>query len=180
MEEVTMFSKSKIGLALAAMMLPATPALAQAIAVGMQVTDSAGAPVGTVTAINGDTIVVKTDKHEAAVAKTSVTPANGKLLFGMTQAQLDAQIEKSEAAADASVKAGATVKGSAGTPIGTIESADADWVTIAIDPTHKLKIPRSGVRGNPDGTVTAGLTAADVQAELQKSATPAPAATPPK
>jgi preprotein translocase subunit YajC len=170
-----MFSKSTIGLAFAALLLPATPAMAQAVSVGMQVTDSTGAPVGTVTAINGDNVVVKTDKYEAALAKTSFTATGGKLLFGMTQAQLDAQIEKAKAAADASVKAGASVKGAAGTAIGTIESADADWVTIDIDATHKLKVPRSGVRGNADGTVTVGLTADQVQAELQKSATPAPA-----
>lgn len=165
-----MFSKSAIALALAALVLPAAPALAQAITVGMQVTDASGAPVGTVAGINGDTVVVKTDKHEAALAKTSFTAAKGKLLIGMTQAQLDAQVEQGLAAAQASVKAGASVKGAAGTPIGTIESADADWVTVTLDPTHKIKLPRSGVRGNPDGTVTVGLTAAQVQAELAKAA----------
>lgn len=170
-----MFSKSTIALAFAALVLPATPAIAQAITVGMQVTDASGAPVGTVVGINGDTVVVKTDKHEAALAKTSFTATGGKLLIGMTQAQLDAQIEQGLAAANASVKAGASVKGAAGTPIGTIESADSDWVTVSLDPTHKIKLPRSGVRGNPDGTVTVGLTAAQVQAELQKAATAAPA-----
>lgn len=175
-----MFSKSTIGLGLAALLLPAAPALAQAISVGTQVTDSTGAPVGTVTAVNGDNVVVKTDKYQAALARTSLTASGGKLLFGMTQAQLDAQIEKSQAAAEASVKAGASVKGAAGTPVGTIESVDADWVTIAVDPTHKLKLPRSGVRGNADGTVTVGLTAAEVQAELQKSAAPATTPAPAK
>ena len=48
-------------LALAA---PAAPALAQAApAVGMQIVDTAGAPVGTVTAIKGDNLQVKTYKH---------------------------------------------------------------------------------------------------------------------
>lgn len=169
-----MFSKFTVSLALAGLLLPATPALAQAISVGMQVTDSAGAPVGTVAAINGDSVVIKTDKYQAAVARTSFTPAGGKLLFGMSQAQLDAQIEKSQAAAEASVKPGAAVKGTAGAAIGTIDSADADWVTIAVDPTHKLKLPRSGVRGNADGTVTVGLTAEQVQAELKQSAAPSP------
>ena len=55
--------------------LPAAPAQAQAITVGMQVTDTAGAPVGTVTAIQGDNLVVKTDKHEALLPRTSFTPA---------------------------------------------------------------------------------------------------------
>ena len=172
-----MFTKSKVSLALAAMVLPTTPALAQAITVGMHVTDESGAPVGTVTAINGDNVVVKTDKHEAALAKTSFTPASGKLLFGMTQAQLDAEIEKSLAAADTAIKPGANVKGASGTQVGTIDSADAEWVTIATDATHKIKIPRSGARGNPDGTVVIGLTAEQVQAELAKAAPAAASAT---
>ncbi|MGZ2411457.1 phage tail tube protein FII [Sphingomonas sp. F9_3S_D5_B_2] len=167
------FSKSKVSFALAAFLLPATAAVAQAINVGMQVTDASGAPVGTVIGVNGDNLTVKTDKHQAVLSKGSFTAANGKLLFGMSQAQLNAEIEKGLAAADASVRTGAVVKGAAGTQIGTIESADAEWVTIAVSSTQKLKIPRSGVRGNPDGTVTTGLTADQVQAELQKAATPA-------
>jgi preprotein translocase subunit YajC len=165
--------KATIGLAVAAMILPLSPAAAQAISVGMQVTDAAGAPVGTVTAIKGDNLLVKTDKHEALLAKDSFTAAGGKLAFGMTQAQLDAEIEKGLAAAEASVRTGAVVNGAGGKQIGTIESVDANWVTIAVSSTRKLKIPRSGVRGNPDGTVTAGLTAEDVDAELQKGAQPA-------
>ena len=73
-----------VALAIAA---PAAPAFAQSV--GMQVVDTAGAPVGTVTAIKGDNIQLKTDKHEALLPKASFTPANGKLLFAMTQAQLD-------------------------------------------------------------------------------------------
>ena len=162
--------KSRIAFALAAMVLPVTPALAQAITVGMQVTDTTGAPVGTVTAIQGDNLVIKTDKHQALLARNSVTPANGKLLYSMTQAQLDAEIEQGLAAANASVKAGATVKGAGGTDVGTVESADSDWVTVTVAQDKKLRLPRSGVRGNPDGTVTIGLTAEQVQAELDKAA----------
>jgi preprotein translocase subunit YajC len=161
---------SRIAFALAALALPAAPALAQAITVGMQVTDTAGKPVGTVTAIQGDNLVIKTDKHQALLARNSVTPANGKLLYSMTQAQLDAEIEQGLAAADASVKAGATVKGAGGTVVGTIESADANWVTVTIAQDKKLKLARAGVRGNADGTVTIGLTEQQVQAELDKAA----------
>ena len=174
-----MLTKSKIALALAALVLPATPALAQAITVGMQVTDTTGAPVGTVTGIQGDNLLVKTDKYTAALARNSFTPSKGKLLYAISQAQLDAEIEKSLAAADASVKAGASVKGSGGSDVGTIEAADAEMVTIDVggDASKKLKLPRSGVRGNPDGTVTIGLTADEVQAELNKAMAPAPDST---
>ena len=172
-----MLTTSKIAFVLAALALPATPAIAQAITVGMQVTDTTGAPVGTVTGIQGDNVLVKTDKYTAALAKTSFTPSKGKLLYAISQAQLDAEIEKSLAAADASVKAGASVKGSGGSVVGTIEAADAEMVTIDVggDANKKLKLPRSGVRGNPDGTVTIGLSAEEVQAELNKAASSASA-----
>ena len=48
--------------------------------------------VGTVTAIKGDNLVIKTDKHEVQLPKSSFTFANGKALFGMTQAQLNAEV----------------------------------------------------------------------------------------
>lgn len=169
-----MIKTSKIAFALAALALPATPALAQAITVGMQVTDTTGAPVGTVTGIQGDNLLVKTDKYTAALARNSFTPHNGKLLYAISQAQLDAEIEKSLAAADASIKAGAKVKGTGGADVGTIETADANTVTVDVggDASKKLKLPRSGVRGNPDGTVTIGLTTDQVQAALAKAGTP--------
>ena len=152
-----------------ALALPGAPAAAQAaaqITVGMQVTDANGGPVGTVTAIQGDNLVVKTDKHEALLAKGSFTPADGKLLFGMTQAQLNAEIEKGLAAADAAVAAGATVKGANGAVLGTIDAVEAQSVTMKLPSGQLVKMSRKGVRGNADGTVTTGLTAEQLQAQL--------------
>ena len=102
------FGLASLSLAVAVPLAPAAAAPAQ-ISVGMQIADSAGAPVGSVTSIQGDNLVVKTDKHEVALPKASFTVSEGKLLFGMTQAQLNAEVEKSLAAADASIKVGATV-----------------------------------------------------------------------
>ena len=145
-----------------------TPASAQAgMNVGMQVTDSAGGTVGTVKAIQGTNLLVKTDKHEALLPATSFTLANGKLLFGMTQAKLDAQIEQSLAAANAAIAAGATVKGSAGTPVGTIDSVADGKVTMTLQGGKKIAVPQEGLRGNPDGTVTIGFTADQLEALVQ-------------
>ena len=158
---------SALGLALA---VPALPAAAQAptpISVGMQVTDANGGPVGTVTAIQGDNILTKTDKHEALLARSSFTPANGKLLFGMTQAQLNAEVEKGLAAAEAAVAAGATVKGSDGAAVGTIDTASDESVTITLSSGKKVQLSRNSVRGNPDGTVVIGLTSAQLEAQVQ-------------
>jgi hypothetical protein len=143
-------------------LLIAAPASAQSV--GMQVVDTAGAPVGTVTGLNGDNVQVKTDKHEVLLPKASFTPSDGKLLFGMTQVQLNAEIEKSQAAADASVVAGATVKGLQGTEIGKIDSVSDSGVVIALSSGKKIQVARNGVRGNPDGTVIVGLTADQLDA----------------
>src|SRR6476469_6557528 len=153
-----------VGLALA------SPAVAQAQAgvnVGMQVTDAAGGLVGTVAAIKGENLLVKTAKHEALLPKSSFTIANGKLLFGMTQAQLDAEIEKNLAAANAAIAAGAIVKGSAGTAVGKIESVADGKVVIALDGGKKIQVAQTALRGNADGSVTIGYTADQLQALVQ-------------
>jgi hypothetical protein len=146
----------------------ATPALAQSV--GMQVVDTTGAPVGTVTAIKGDNIQVKTDKHDALLPKASFTVDGSKLLFGMTQAQLDSKIEESAAASQKAVVAGATVDGVGGATVGKIETVDNGQVTIALTSGKRLQVPVSGVRGNADGTVTIGYTADQIEALVGGSA----------
>ena len=160
-------------------MFVAVPAIAQAqagVSIGMQVTDPGGAPVGTVVGIKGTNLLIKTDKHEAQIPRSSFSVSNGKLLFGMTQAQLDAQVEQSSAAASAAIVAGATVKGVGGTQVGTIDSTSGDNVTITLQSGKKIAVPQAGLRGNADGSVTIGYTAAQLEAMVQGSA-PAPATT---
>ena len=148
----------------------AAPAAAQApaaITVGMQVTDASGAPVGTVAGITGSNLLIKTARHEAQIPRASFSVSNGKLLFGMTQAQLDAQIEQSSAAASASIAAGASVKGVGGAAVGTIDSVADGNVTITLRDGKKIAVPQAGLRGNSDGTVTIGYTAAQLEALVQ-------------
>jgi preprotein translocase subunit YajC len=137
----------------------------------MQIVDTAGGRVGTVTAIQGDNLTVKTDKHEIALPKASFTVNNGKLLFAMTQAQLDTQIEASLAAAKAAVAAGSTVKGVGGEPIGTIESVADGKVTIVLESGRKLVLPQVGVRGNTDGTATVGYTSGQIADLVKQNST---------
>lgn len=147
----------------------AVPAVAQAqaITVGMQVTDASGGAVGTVSAIMGDNLVIKTDKHEAQIPRAGFSVSSGKLLFGMTQTQLDAQIEQASAAGNATIVAGAKVNGAAGAAVGTIESVADGKVTIALEDGKKIAVPQTGLRGNADGTVTIGYTAAQLEGMLQ-------------
>lgn len=140
----------------------AAPATAQSV--GMVIVDTAGAQVGTVTAIRGDNLEIKTDKHEALLPKASFTLDNGKLLFGMTQGQLDAQIEASLAASEKAVVAGATVNGSAGAAVGKIEAVDNGQATITLTSGKRIQVPSKALRGNSDGSVTIGYTAEQLDA----------------
>ena len=144
----------------------AGPAFAQAggFTVGAQVLDSSGNPVGTVTAVNGDVVTVKTDKLEANLGKASFANQDGKLYIGLTQAQLNETVEKDKAAAEASLAVGAAVKDSAGAAAGTIESIDAEFVTLKLPSGKSVRIPRAGIAGSSSGAVV-GLAVA----ELEKS-----------
>lgn len=152
-------SFAALGVALA---LPSVPAAAQSV--GMQVVDSSGGAVGTVTAIQGDNVQVRTDKHDALLPKASFTAANGKLQFGMTQAQLDSKIEQASAASQKSIAADAVVNGSAGSAVGKIDSVLEGNATITLSSGKKIQMPISGLRGNPDGTVSIGYTAEQLDA----------------
>lgn len=148
------------------------PALAQAgVTVGMQVTDTAGGAVGTVKAVQGDNLLIRTDKHEALLPGKSFTVSNGKLLFGMTQAQLDAQIEQSLTAANAAIASGATVKGTGGAQIGTIDSVADGKAVITLQDGKKIAVPTEGLRGNPDGTVTIGYSSEQLAALVKGDST---------
>ena len=149
---------------------PLAPSIAQNP--GTQVVDTAGGAVGTVVRVDGANVIIKTDKHEVALPKTSFTAHEGKLLFGMTQAQLNADVEKSLAAAAAAIVPGAIVKGTGGAILGTIDSVDTEFVTLKLQSGELVRVPRSGVSGRANGEVVVGLTAE----ELKGQAAPAPGA----
>lgn len=156
-----------VGLVLAASAVAQAPA---SINVGMQITDANGGAVGTIAEVKGDNVLVKTAKHEVLLPKGSFSVSNGKLLFGMTQGQLDAEIEKNLAASSAAIVAGGTVKGSAGTQVGTIESVADGKATIALQNGKKIAVPQEGLRGNSDGTVTIGYSSEQLEALVGGSA----------
>jgi len=163
-------------LALASASIAVSPAAhAQAAAAtasitpGMAVVDTNGGAVGSVISVNGDTLVINTGKHQAAVGTASVTPFKGKLLIGMTQAELDAATEKTLAEAAAQIVPGATVKGSGGAVLGTIESLDAAAATIKLTSGESVRIPRTGMAAGADGVVV-GLTADQLKAQLGAAA----------
>lgn len=163
--------------ALAAAPLAISPSYAATTAEvrpGMQVVDPSGGAVGTVTAVKGPNLILKTDKHELQLPLTSFTASDGKLLFGMTAAQLNAEADKQMAAANANVAVGAQVFGSAGTAVGQIDALDDQTVTIKLASGALVRVPRTGVAGSANGAVI-GVTAEQLNQLAAQSAAPAPA-----
>jgi len=146
---------------------PPSP-VATTFGVGMLVVDTQGGAVGTIIAVATDTVTVKTAKHQAQLPKTSLTISEGKALFGLTQADLDASVERTLATIPrAGLKVGATVKGTGGASVGTIDAVEAQNVTIKLSGGLRISIPRSGIIVDEDGSGVIGLTAAELEAQVK-------------
>lgn len=145
----------------------AQPALAAAaqIAAGAKVSDTKGGVVGTITAVDGEFVTLKTDKHEARVPAASFTAVEGGLLFGMTQAEFNADIEKSIVDPKTLMKVGATVRDTAGGLVGTIEAVEADLATVKL-PNLVVKLPVNVFAASGNDLII-GSTAAELEAQVQ-------------
>ncbi len=156
----------KFGLAALLISMSPMAAIAQepaAITTGMEVRGPDDTLVGTVKSADGEFVTVATDKHEARLPKASFTPHEGKLLFGLTRDQLNAEVDKAAAASAAAIAPGATVVGSAGATVGTIETVEGDLVTLKLQSGKMVRLPRSSVGVGPNGPVI-GMTAAEIEA----------------
>ena len=135
---------------------------------GMSVKDASGGAVGSIVKVEDGVLTVKTDKHEIPLPAKSFAVDGQTLLLGMTQAQLNAEWEKTLASAEASLVVGAPVNGAQGASVGTIEAIDAETVTIVLASGKKVRLPRSGIVGAPDGA-RIGFTAEQLEAQLAGS-----------
>ena len=152
-------------LAAAALVL-VTPvaAIAQSPAIlpGTQIVDTAGNPVGTVFSVKDSTLVVETDKLKVTLPASSFTPNNGKLLFALTRDQLNQQTEAALAEANAKLVAGANVYGQSGALAGTIETLDAETVTIKLSSGKLVRLQRNAIAAGEKGAVL-GVTATELE-----------------
>jgi preprotein translocase subunit YajC len=142
---------------------PANSGAAANWAAGVKISDTAGGEVGTIASVDGEFIILKTDKHEVRLPKTSFTAHNGGFIMSMTRAQVNAEVEKALASANEKIAPGAEVSGSQGGKVGTIDSADAEFVTVKLTSGKLVRLPRSGVAPGPNGAVV-GLTVAELEA----------------
>jgi preprotein translocase subunit YajC len=156
-----------IGLAASAAALqPAAAQTAPAAAsfsAGAKVSDTAGGEVGTIASVDGDYVILKTDKHEVRLPKTSFTAHNGGFIMAMTRDQVNAAVEQSLASAAEKIVVGATVSGSQGAPVGTIDALDDQYVTVKLSSGKLVRLPRSGLAPGPNGAII-GMTVAELEA----------------
>lgn len=136
----------------AASLAPSAAAQA-AVTPGTQVVDPSGNPVGTVTAVTGGELILKTDRHEVRLPVTSFTPDEGKLLFAMTRDQLNAETDQALAEASEKLVAGVPVHGNDGALAGQIEEIDEATVTVKLASGELVRMPRSAVAPAEHGAV---------------------------
>ena len=149
----------------AALLLPvAAPAGAQTIQVGAAVKDPQGGDVGTVESVDGEFVVVRTDRHAARLPVSSFTPTAEAVLFGLTRDQLNSQIDQALAQAQQAVAVGAMVHDRDGAPIGAVESVDAETVTFKLG-EQPIRLPRASVAPGANG-LRIGATLAELQAQV--------------
>ena len=134
--------------------------------VGAKVQGPDGSPVGTVSSVTVDSVVVDTGTTRAAFAPSSFTPSGGVLLFGLTRAQVEEEAAKAAkdaaAATTALFAAGAVVVDEAGGRVGRIESVSADSVVVATG-VVRASVPKASFASH-DGTLVIGLTKTALEA----------------
>lgn len=144
--------------------------------VGATVYGSAGTPVGTIESVSADAVVINTGTGRLALPPASIGKSEKGLAIGLTKEQLDAQAASAAATAATDLKsklvAGAAVSARDGkTPLGTIKSADDQFVTVTTTRGTDVRLPIAGFGMGPNG-VLLGMTANEFNAAVGGTAAP--------
>lgn len=134
-----------------------------ALTAGVAVKDTAGGDVGTITSVDGGFAIVKTDRHEVRLPLTSMTATPAGALLGMTRDELNASVDQALAQAGPVLSVGATVHGSAGGVIGTVEEFDEQFATVKLDEQTKVRLPVEAFGRGENGPVI-GMTVEELRA----------------
>ena len=117
----------------AALALPAVPAAAQAtLAAGATVTDPDGGEVGTIASVDGDHVVLRTDRHEVRLPVASLAVTEDAILISLTRAELNAQLDQMLAQAQQTIAVGAIVHDRDGVVVGPVEAVSEETVTVKL------------------------------------------------
>lgn len=146
----------------------ASAAAAQGLSAGATVTDPQGGEVGTITAVEGDSVLLRTDRHEVRLPSASFTAAEGKILFAVSRDQLNADLDRMKAEAGQAFAVGSNVLDRDGALVGPVTALDDQAVTVRVG-EGIVRLPRAALAAAPNGLIV-GATLAEIQA----AAVPAP------
>jgi preprotein translocase subunit YajC len=170
--------KVLIGISAAALMGGAAIAADAGVKAGAAVSDTTGAPVGTIEAVNGDLAVVSTGTSKVSLPVSAFGQGAKGPVIAMTKTQLDSAASGAKASAQAELKAqltkGTSVYGSDGGVVGTVDTVDAQFATLALG-DQKVKLPLDSFAKGAQGA-TIGMTAAELKAAASASASQSAAA----
>ncbi len=155
---------------------PAGAAPAGKVAAGQTVYDTAGGVVGKIDKIDGQVAVLATGKNNVGLPLASFTVGPNGPIISMTKDQVDAAAAGAAANAAAktaaSITAGASVKDTAGAPVGTIKSVEGEYALLDTSKVQ-VKLPVTAFAAQGDGLVVS-MTKVQIEAAASASA-PAPA-----
>jgi preprotein translocase subunit YajC len=152
----------------AALLLPGVANAQTGLATGRTVTDTSGGEVGTITAVSGDNVTLRTDRHEVALPASSFAVTDEAVLIALTRDQLNTQVDQMLAQQQAAFVVGAVVRDSQGAEVGPVQALDAETLTIQLG-EQQIRLPRNAVAAGPNGLVI-GATLAELQAQISGAA----------
>lgn len=155
--------------AVSAALLFTSPAAAETVRVGATVTDTQGGEVGTIVAVDGDQLTLRTDRHDVRLPVASFRATDETVLYGETRDQLNARVDRLLAQAAQAIQVGAVVHDRDGLVIGPIEAIEGDNLTVRFG-EHRILIQRGSVAPAPNGLIT-GATLAQLRAQVAAAGT---------
>jgi Ribonuclease G/E len=136
------------------------------VKVGASVSDTTGAPVGTIESVSGGNAVLSTGTAKAAIPVASFAKGPNGLVVGITKADLEAKV--AQATTPTNIAAGMAILGPNGAPVGKVDAVAGDMVTVATANT-KAQLPKTAFAQGPNGLVI-GMTAEQLDAAAKAAA----------
>ena len=158
-------------LALAAVALAATPALAnEQVVAGASVTGPEGNEVGTIVSVENGQAVLDTGKHQVPLGVDMYGQSEAGPTITVTKEQLDgmmdAQIAEANAKRDAVLVVDAAVVSADGQPVGTVYTVDTEDMVIVKGDAGIVTLNRDSFALNGEGALMVLYAAADLTANM--------------
>lgn len=141
------------------------------VTAGATISDTSGAPVGTVTAVANGNATIDTGSVKVAVPVTSIAQRPNGLVMAMTKAQLEAAAQAASKPVEIAV--GNQVVGPQGNPVGSVTETNGDLVTVQM-PSGKVQLPAKSFAQKAAGTLVIGMTPEQLEAAAKAASGNAP------